>query len=303
MTVEGDHPGDNARMFQTTIRESITPYLPPPVIKAIREIDPRLEPFFGPDASVSILGSVLMAWCLFQILTKTIFSSGSSSLGGGNKNTAIQEDDRDKDILPSDADTSRPFDETILLCGPSLAGKTSLFYRLLQQHDGKERTTSVGTVRSIKSNTGFLECSPTADNAAGTTLRILDTPGHWGPQKLLRAAPLQDVQRLVVVIDSTQPVASAADYLHAILKTSSLNVLIACHKSDHPKAKNARRIKLQLRSELIRLSKLSQDSGDATDDWEEILNAVPLCSSAVGDLMTVKEFCETGKVLSVSKKR
>lgn len=303
MALERDLPADNARLFQTTIRESIAPYLPPPVIKAIREIDPRLEPFFGPEASVSIFGSVFLSWCLFQILTKTIFSSGSSSLGGGNKNTAIQEDDRDKDILPSDADTSRPFDETILLCGPSLAGKTSLFYSLLQQHGGKERTNSAGTVRSIKSNTGFLECTPTTDNAAGTTLRILDTPGHWGPQKLLRAVPLQDVQRVVVVIDSTQPVASAADYLHAILKTSNLNVLIACHKSDHPKAKNSRRIKLQLRSELIRLSKLSEDSGDTTYDWEEILNAVPLCSSAVGDLMTLKEFCETGEVLSVSKNR
>mmetsp|Transcript_9107 Transcript_9107/g.27084 ORF Transcript_9107/g.27084 Transcript_9107/m.27084 type:complete len:224 (-) Transcript_9107:212-883(-) len=190
----------------------------------------------------------------------------------------------------------------------------------------------MGTVRSIKSNTGFLDSFPNDDTgSASTTLRILDTPGHWGPQKLLRAVPLQEVQRLVVVVDSTQPVAPAADYLYAVLKSTILNgsssngngngngpsVLIACHKSDHAKAKNARRIKLQLRSELIRLSKLEggNDDGDnnnsgnssgnssSSDDWEEILNGVPLCSSSVADWKAVREFCETGTAPTDSKKR
>lgn len=303
----------NARMFQTAVRESITPYLPPPIIRAMRETDPRLEAFVGPEASISIFGSLLLAWILYRLLSnisKTIFSTSSLE---GNKNTAIQEDDRDKDILPSDAEASRPFDGTVLLCGPSLGGKTSLFYRLLQQ----QQQQFMGTVRSIKSNTGFIEI---VENNSTAVLRILDTPGHWGPQKLLRAVPLEEVQRLVVVVDSTQPVAPAADYLYAVLKstirknenTSSSSgsnhcvVLIACHKSNHAKAKNAKRIKLQLRSELIRLSKLTtnkgSDDGD-DDDWEEILNNVPLCSSSVADLEAVVEFCETGRVPSATKKR
>jgi len=326
--VDNNHPPNNAengnaRLFQTAVRESITPYLPPPVIRAMREIDPRLEAFVGPEASTSIFGSLLLAWILYQLLSnisKTIFST--SSLGSGKKNTAIQEDDRDKDILPSDAETSRPFDGTVLLCGPSLGGKTSLFYRLLQRQQ-QQPQQCMATVRSIKSNTGFIE---TVENNNATVLRILDTPGHWGPQKLLRAVPLEEVQRLVVVVDSTQPVAPAADYLYAVLKSTirkNINtsdssgsnpcfVLIACHKSNHAKAKNAKRIKLQLRSELIRLSKLMMNKGsgndggnddDDDDDWEEILNNVPLCSSSVADLEAVREFCETGRVPSATKKR
>mmetsp|Transcript_7875 Transcript_7875/g.16231 ORF Transcript_7875/g.16231 Transcript_7875/m.16231 type:complete len:308 (+) Transcript_7875:68-991(+) len=292
-----DGTADDVRLFQTTLRETISPYLPPPMVKAFKEIDPLLEPVVGPEASVNIAGSLFLAWFLYRLAT-ALFSSSSSSVGSGStKNTAIQEDDRDKDILPSNAETSRPFDETVVLCGPSLAGKTSAFYKLLDGSSDRK----VGTVRSIKSNTGFLETT------SGATLRILDTPGHWGASKLLRVVEPQDVQRLVVVVDSTQPVAPAADYLYAVLKSSiytnsgsSPTVLVACHKSDHTKAKNARRLKLQLRSELVRLSKLESE-GDG--DWEETMNALPLCSSSVTDLKALREFCETGTPPSSTRKR
>ena len=302
-----DDGNDNGRLFQTTLRENITPFLPPPVIKAIKEIDPLLEPIVGPEASVTIFGSLLLAWLLYQ-LGRTVFSSGSP-LGSGDKNTAIQEDERDQDILPSNAETSRPFDETVLLCGPSLAGKTSIFYRLLQRDGGSDDSSStMGTVRSIKSNTGFLETSE-------KTLRILDTPGHWGPQKMLRVVGLQSVQRLVVVVDSSQPVPPAADYLYAVIKSTisssiSPSILIACHKNDHAKAKNARRIKLQLRSELIRLGKLDDKGGESETEnnnpavnWEETMNTVPICSTSAADLKQLREFCETGTPPSSSTKR
>mmetsp|Transcript_17792 Transcript_17792/g.36625 ORF Transcript_17792/g.36625 Transcript_17792/m.36625 type:complete len:302 (+) Transcript_17792:158-1063(+) len=289
--------GNDDRLFQTKLRENITPYLPPPVIKAIKEVDPLLEPLVGPEASVNMVGSLFLAWFLYQ-LAQSLFSSGSS-LGSGSKNSAIQEDERDQDILPTNAETSRPFDGTVLLCGPSLAGKTSIFYQLLQ----KGGDSTPGTVRSIKSNTGFLVTSE-------GVLRLLDTPGYWGPQKLFRVVDLQDVKRLVVVVDSSQPVAPAADYLYAVLKStiskatgSTPSILIACHKKDHSKAKNARRIKLQLRSELIRLGKLDNAESEDPVNWEETMNAVPLCSSKVSDLKELREFCETGTPPSSSKKR
>ena len=294
-TISDESNENDDRLFQTKLRESVTPYLPPPVIKAIKEVDPLLEPLVGPEASVNIFGSLLLAWFLYQ-MAQTLFSSGSS-VGSGSKNTAIQEEEQD--ILPSNADTSRPFDETVLLCGPSLGGKTSIFYTLLQK--GEDSTSK--TVRSIKSNTGFLETSE-------KVLRLLDTPGHWGPQKLFRVVGLQDVQRLVVVVDSSQPVAPAADYLYEVLKstiskytTSSPDILIACHKSDHSKAKNARRIKLQLRSELVRLGKLDNAGSEDPVNWEEKMNAVPLCSSTVSDLKDLRAFCETGTVPQSTKKR
>ena len=294
-TISDESTGNDDRLFQTKFRESVTPYLPPPVIKAIKEVDPLLEPLVGPEASVNIFGSLLLAWFLYQV-AQTLFSSGSS-VGSGSKNTAIQEEEQD--ILPSNADTSRPFDETVLLCGPSLGGKTSIFYTLLQ----KGENSTPKTVRSIKSNTGFLETSE-------KVLRLLDTPGHWGPKKIFRVVGLQDVQRLVVVVDSSQPVAPAADYLYEVLKstisngaTGSPNILIACHKSDHSKAKNARRIKLQLRSELVRLGKLDNDGSEDPVNWEEKMNAVPLCSSTVSDLKDLRAFCETGTVPQSTKKR
>lgn len=304
---DNEYSGAGDRLFQTKLRENLTPFLPPPVIKAIQEIDPRLEHIVGPEASISIVGSLLFAWLLYR-LAKIFFSSGSS-LGDGTRNSAIQEDDRDKDILPSDAKASRPFDETVLLCGPSLAGKTSIFYGLLQRGNSdsssKSNGAKMGTVRSIKSNTGFLESSE-------KVVRILDTPGHWGPDKLLGVVGLEDVDRLVIVVDSSQPVPPAADYLYAVLKSTISNdsnsaactptLLIACHKSDHTKAKNTRRIKLQLRSELIRLGKLDTDN-DLRIDWEEAMNAVPLCSSTVTDLIPLKTFCEAGTLPSSSNKR
>ena len=289
------------QLLQTTLRESIAPYLPPPVLKAIKEIDPQLEPYVGPEGCITVVGSLLLSYALYQ-LVRSIFgssSSSSSSLGDGGKNKAIQEDYRDQDILPVSNEKSRPFDGTIVLCGPTLAGKTSLFYRLIQQEQQQEQQQKRKTVRSIKSNTGFLEHNR-------KVLRVLDTPGHWGPEKLIRAVPLQDIDRLLVVVDSTQPVAPAADYLYAILKQqkskskNKASVLISCHKSDHPKAKNARRIKLQLRSELIRLSKLDNIDDENDNYWEENLNAIPLCSSNVDNFNSVREFCETGAIPSSS---
>lgn len=304
---ENKNSAANGRMFQTTVRENITPFLPPPVIKAMKEIDPLLEPIVGPEASLTIVGSLLFASLLLRLIH--FFFRTGSSLGNGSKTTAIQEYDRDQDILPSNAKSSRPFDETALLCGPSLAGKTSIFYGILQQgsSDGNDGI-KMATVRSIKSNTGFLQNSE-------NVVRILDTPGHWGPEKLLRVVKLSEVQRLVVVVDSSQPVPPAADYLYAILKstisnstsTASPSVLIACHKSDHTKAKNARRIKLQLRSELIRLGKLDAvgENENITNkiDWEEAMNAVPLCSSRFSNLKPLQDFCENGTLPSTSTTR
>ena len=298
---------ENGPLFRTTVRKNVTPFLPPPVIKAINEIDLRLEPIVGPEASMTVAGNLLFAWFLLQ-LVQFFFRSGSSS-GDRGKTTAIHEDDRDQDILPSDAKSSRPFDETVLLCGPSLAGKTCIFYGLLQKgsSDG-DADIKMATVRSIKSNTGFLQNSE-------TVVRILDTPGHWGPEKLLRVVKLPEVQRVVVVVDSSQPIIPAADYLYAILKSTITNstsiaspiVLIACHKSDHTKAKNGRRIKLQLRSELIRLGKLDavgeNENNNNEIDWEEAMNAVPLCSSTISNLKPLQEFCESGTLPSTSTKR
>mmetsp|Transcript_17860 Transcript_17860/g.41190 ORF Transcript_17860/g.41190 Transcript_17860/m.41190 type:complete len:305 (-) Transcript_17860:1630-2544(-) len=299
-----DNKYADSRPFQTRLRENLTPFLPPPVVKAIKAVDPRLEPIVGPEASINIFGSLLFSWLLYRLAI--VFFSSGFSVGNGKRNSAIQEDDRDQDILPSNAKSSRPYDETVLLCGPSLAGKTSIFYGMLQQGNSTSRSSYISkmkTVLSIKSNTSFLE-------SCGKVVRILDTPGHWGPGKLLRVVESEDVDRLVVVVDSSTPVSPAADYLYAVLKSNitkamfTPTVIIACHKSDHAKAKNTRRIKLQLRSELIRLGKLEAGNSEIEKiNWEEAMNVVPLCSSAISDLKSLQTFCETGTLPLGSNKR
>jgi signal recognition particle receptor subunit beta len=283
--------------FQTRIRKAITPYLPPPVINAMRQIDPQLEPLVGKEATTSIVGSLLVGWLLFLVVTKLLGSSGSGK--------AIQEDDHDHDVLQQEQHSTRPFDGTILLCGPSMSGKTTLFYHLGYRGGNNNDFNTLCTVKSIKSNTGFMESS-------NNTWRIVDTPGHWGPDKLLQAITISQVQRIVLVVDSTQPVAQAADYLYALWTAMENNnssdtrphLLITCHKNKHSKAKNMRRIKLQLRSELERLQKLKamddSEKSSPTTDWEQNLNEILICSSNVGEggiiLEDLQEFCGTGTI-------
>jgi signal recognition particle receptor subunit beta len=269
-------------------------------------MDPALEPYVGPEGTITVLGTLVLAWTLWQTVLWLLFLSSGTS--GGK---AIADDDPEEEPLVSD--TTTHLDGTILLCGPSMAGKTCVFGHLIQQQQQQQQqnnpssTTTCCTVKSIKSNTAYLQVH-------GETWRLLDTPGHWGPDKLLQMVPLSQVQRIVVVVDSTQPVAQAADYLYALWTNSAVssnnnnnnnNIMIACHKSQHHKAKNTRRIKLQLRSELERLSKLKgHDDAAAVDrNWEEILNVTPLCASNVGSAMDdVQRFCWTGEASAATKR-
>jgi hypothetical protein len=291
--------------LQTKFRNVITPYLPPPVIHAIRRIDVQLEPMVGKEATISIMGSLLVSWLLFLVVTKLLGLSGNGK--------AIQEDDSDGNVLHQNLHSIRPFSGTILLCGPSMSGKTTLFYYLVHRgRDNNNNNTSIFTVKSIKSNTGFMERST-------NTWRIVDTPGNWGPDKLLQAIPISQVQRILLVIDSTQPVSQAADYLYALWTAMENNsnadtrpqLLVACHKNKHSKAKNMRRIKLQLRSEVERLQNLKamedHENSYSTTDWEQNLNKVLFCSSNVGEggiiLEDLQQFCESGTIHSANSAR
>lgn len=302
----------------------------------MKQIDPQLEPWVGPEASVTIVGSLLVAYVLFWIGSKLVFGGGGggTSMAGGK---AIQDDDDDHDqdvLLQGNHNHSEiPCDGTIVLCGPSLSGKTTLFYHLLHPNLMKSNSNNIiQTVKSIKSNTGFLSIPASSANSSSpsSTWRLVDTPGQWGPEKLLQAISLaqqqQVQQRVVLVIDSTQPVPLAADYLQAVYlalvqtqpqarggKNAKMapQILIACHKSQHPKAKNMRRLKLQLRSELERLQKFPSKNDDdkknevssATINWEQVLNDdVLFCSSDIQHnnlrLQDVEQFCRAGTLAS-----
>lgn len=287
-------------LFRTTIRQKITPFLPPPIVVALRQIDPQLEPYIGPEPTVTLIGSLLMAVFFWKLFGSTL----------GRKGKAIANLEEDEELTQDD----RYFHATLLFCGPSLAGKTSLFYQLLHPNtttDSLNSTaTRIRTVKSIKSHRDFWVVSE--KNQTQKTIRVLDTPGHWGPTKLMDTfLKKETIDRIVLVVDSTQPVASAADYLYALLSSSlsldrKIPIMVACHKSKSPKAKNFRRIKLQLRTELERLAKLDTSTKNKDinpQDWDQRLQTCGFCSSSCCDdppvLDELKAFCQTG-TLAVS---
>jgi hypothetical protein len=263
----------------TRLRLQITPYLPPPVVVGMKTLDPKLEPYLGPEASVTLLGTVLIGLLLWKILWMIL---GDSSTTRG----AIQDVEED-DAIVDYKDIS--YDGTVLFCGPSLGGKTSLFYSLVYPTN----PFPVRTVSTLKPNTGFV-------SQQDTTWRYLDTPGHWSPSKLVSTVliPSTRVERIVLVLDSTQSVSKAADYLFELLRHYQGTILVAGHKSKEAKAKNVRRLKLQLRTELERLSQL-ESSTSTPSDWEDILSQrVVLVSTSVDPpvLEELREYLETGKV-------
>jgi GTPase SAR1 family protein len=296
-------------LFQTTLRQTITPYLPPPVLVAMRQIDSHLEPsigmYIGPEPSMTVLGSFLLAVLLWQLVVRITNVARVLLGGGGGGHNALKDDDDDDNptnILHGD---TRYFDATLLLCGPSLAGKTALFYQLVhppepQQQNGLRLRQ---TVKSLKTNTGFVTITTNNNNVVW---RVLDTPGHWGADKMISTVLLnnhsQKLQSIILVLDATQPVSKAADYLYALLvlqqsQSQQYNLLVACHKSKAPKAKNVRRLKLQLRTELERLSQLKE--GATSHNWEEIMeDHVQFCATSCDPplLQELETFLETGTV-------
>jgi signal recognition particle receptor subunit beta len=271
------------------------------------------------------------------------------------KGSAIVQKKTPKNMDPwnvaSAAVTATPYDETVLLCGPRGGGKTRLFYHLCLGE------SNIPTVTSVQANMGI---PPPPQQQQQRTIRYIDWPGHASTHILyddvLRPVLEQEGPiRFVVVVDSTQPVGLAADTLHQVLqfyfnqqqqgsaasgaRTSTWwksrgnnqsdtvpTVLIACHKQDAPKAKNPRRIQLQLRTELERLLQ-SQHAATKTDtttnntvmkedapttlwwpsgvplDWDALdawcrVRWVPThCNSDAG-IAALRTFCTTGQVVT-----
>jgi len=258
-----DNDAPRQRLWQTNVRERITPYLPPPVTQGIQRLDPLLEPYVGSEATVTVISSLLVSWIVLWLVLRTL-----SVLNTGR---AVDDDEGDV-LLAANDGQAETFDATVLLVGPRHSGKTRLFYQLCYA----ER--DVPTLMSLKANVGVSTIMADADDdkvaAAATEIRYMDWPGHASVSDPALAPVLLPAKgsttRIVLVLDATQPVTGAADTLYQLLqqlvvgddkrnstttnnKAFTTTIFVACHKSDLPKAKNDRRIKIQLRTELERL--------------------------------------------------
>jgi signal recognition particle receptor subunit beta len=213
---------------RTTVRRAILPFLPPPLVQGIRHADPLLAPYIGEEPSITILGSLLLAYFLYQLLRVATF--------GGK---AIVDDE--EEALAKELKQAK-YSQTILLLGPPRAGKTRLFYQLC--HDVKDAKTAI----SLRPNVGFK-----------AETRFMDYPGHLSlaalPTDVLSSKP-----RILLLLDSTQPMATAAEVMMQLLTTCKQpTVLVLCHQSDKAGAKNSKRVRLQLRTEVERLLKTNAE--------------------------------------------
>lgn len=264
---------DAEPLLQTKIRERVVPYLPPPVIKGWRQVDPLLEPYLGLEPTVTLVGSLLLGVLVWQVLK--ILSSLSSG-------RAIVDDDDDQVIASSHQ--KQDFAATILLCGPTNAGKTRLFYQLCFGE------TNVRTVMSLRAN---------VDVSPETRIRFIDYPGHSSLQSPQFLEILDTARGIVLVLDTTQRVDSVADVLYQLLayadkKKRVLDVFVACHKADVQNAKNWRRIKIQLRTELERLLKVNSMEDESSDLWWTPGKPLDLEKLPQAELQFCSTSCESG---------
>ncbi|KAL7530684.1 hypothetical protein ACHAXR_003625 [Thalassiosira sp. AJA248-18] len=173
-----------------------------------------------------------------------------------------------------------PFQATVVLCGASNSGKTALLHYLCNDaNKGKENNAWGGapmTVASLVANVGYIcpswegtNSNDNTNNDNNDTIRIIDYPGHPSLSSQLTTLLLPSAtSRLVFTIDATQPVTIGASLLYQSILTHSqvrqswkkegktLEVLVACTKSDAKGAKNYKRMKIQLRNELDKLRKV-----------------------------------------------
>jgi signal recognition particle receptor subunit beta len=310
-------PSVEVPMLQTRVRQTVTPYLPPPVIRGIQEIDAKLLDTVGPEASVTILSTMLLSWLTFIILRFL-----SSRVGRGKGGRAIADEDEDHVLSGSSLRKVVDYDATVLLCGPTKAGKTRLYYQLCY------RAKNMPTVMSIKANVGLSKppvATATTDDTKESApqkkepvIRYMDWPGHASLDDPAIKEVLKSQPRIVLVLDSTQSAASAADTLDQLLllyagsgnkkkSTKTIPIFVACNKKDIPKAKNWRRCKIQIRTELERLLSVRQGSDDPSWwpsgealDLEKLPGGVRLhfasttCEGAGSP--ELEHFCRTGEL-------
>ena len=317
-TTKGRSDYSAPRMMRE-VRRYVAPLLPPPVLRAMEGADRFLTPYVGDEGSFQLVGSALLAYGVL-VLVRWV---SRRALGRGG--LAVRDDEADE----LQAASSESFEWTVLLCGPPSSGKTRLFYQLCFAD-----ASNVDTVASIKANvaivdqTRYMDWPGCAKLSSPLCRPVLVPPPTRGTTELRRP-------RIVVVLDATQPVAPAADCLHQLFSTyhqemivaksagstppNPIPILVLCHKSDLPSAKNEKRLQLQLRGELERLLQSQQASTAApteasetkgsqgTSPWWPVgepldLSALPFATllfrsstcEGKGCTTLVREFCQTG---------
>ncbi len=276
----------------TSLRHVISPYLPPPVLHAMKSIDsnPNME-VIGKEPSMAILVTFLLIIIIGQCIKFLSFLTSGNAVEG----LEDDEDSPEESVLSqlkiggNDGNIQKIYDDSVILFGPSYAGKTCLFHTLLSKSEPNPNIQMIQTVMSLKANVSILQRrdlkSDVGDTSQKECIRLVDYPGHITlsshlPSLLYPTKKSKSVGKIrgLLVIDSTKSVSDAAMILYNTLLTNAsllnewekqgseiLQIMVVCNKSDVKGAKNWRRVKIQLRAELDKLKKISSSVSSSTN--------------------------------------
>lgn len=247
------------RSWKKSIRETVIPFLPPPLTRAIHKFDLAFEVHVGSEASVTIGTTLIVAWILWIL----ILIKGRQVLFGRGR-AIIDDEDQQGFVNSRDGERCKA---TVVFCGPISSGKTRMFYELCYGQD----YDSVPTLMSLTVNVAIgtdrylqTDKSKVVVDYFTNLIRYVDWPGRASLEDPsfvgLMSSLTSKALRFILVVDSTQPVGPAAEVLYQLLVLAHdkrdkdpVNIFIACHKNDLAKSKNHKRIKIQLRTELEKL--------------------------------------------------
>ena len=283
----------------TQTRHIISPYLPPPVLHTMKVIDshPNTK-VIGDEPSMTILSALLAILLVGKGIQFLSFLTSGKAVEGLD-----DDDDAPEGNVLSDLDKlkgsnegtknekrgSNSYKDSVILFGPRSSGKTCLFHTLLskKKSDGKKKKVP-STVMSLKANASILPKDVGDNNKSEKEcIRLVDYPGHVTlsshlPSLLYPTTTSSSKKnasvRSLLVVDSTKSVSDAALLLYNTVLTNSpllsaweneneiFHIMVVCNKADAINAKNWRRIKIQLRSELDKLKKISSSVSSSAAD-------------------------------------
>ncbi len=301
----------------TAIRKTSAPYLPPPLLRLIHATDTYFHvnhEFIATDychdePSMVILSSFFLAYLLWHF-AKGVWASTTKR---STAHLSVEDDTILGELVGSGNDSRRKrmnvekhggwssasggmmlpsFQETVVICGATNSGKTTLLHYLCNSKGKDNAWDPPMTVTSLVANVVYVcPWEDASDNGVhgNMTIRVIDYPGH--PSLLSQLATLllpTVLSRLIFALDATQPVADGATLLYQFILThaqvreswskihKTLVILVVCTKTDVLGSKNYKRMKIQLRNELDKLRKVDlviNESSKTTNDNEADVDA------------------------------